>query len=152
MIIFGMKGKKTKLDEGEFYCPICGGQRHYHHIQVRRYLSLYFIPVVPLDHQGEFVECQTCGKTFAMEVLTLKAPPPKSRSLAEIINALPNDLLNGLPLDYAMRDLTQAGLSYDAAKAALAPFPPAHTCPDCGLGYVAGVSTCGVCGKGFTAP
>ena len=45
--------------------------------QVRRYFTLYFIPIIPLDVAGRFVECQSCGGSFAEEVLSYD--PEKAR-------------------------------------------------------------------------
>lgn len=69
MIIFGTRGVKFKIDEGRFACPQCAAERDYKHKKVRRFFTLYFIPLIPLDSLGDFVECQSCKGTFVSNVL-----------------------------------------------------------------------------------
>jgi tellurite resistance protein len=69
LIIFGTRGVTYASDRGEFFCPSCGGRRPYEQKRVRRFLTLYFLPVVPLDRLGEYVECQHCKHTFKPAVL-----------------------------------------------------------------------------------
>jgi tellurite resistance protein/predicted RNA-binding Zn-ribbon protein involved in translation (DUF1610 family) len=70
MIIFGTRGITYSKDKGEFHCPECGTERRYNHKRVRRFFTLYFIPLIPLNLLGEFVECETCQSTYKPEVLT----------------------------------------------------------------------------------
>lgn len=72
MIIFGTRGVKFKIDQGEFHCPQCATQRAYKHKKVRRFFTLYFIPIIPLDSLGDFVECQACKGTFVSNILDYK--------------------------------------------------------------------------------
>ena len=72
-IIFGMRGVTYSADKGDFSCPICGGQQPYNHKRVRRFFTLYFIPVIPLDMLGEYVECGGCAGTFKPDVLSYDA-------------------------------------------------------------------------------
>lgn len=74
--IFGLIGT------GQFACPNCGGDREYQHRTGRRFFTLFFLPVIPLDKVGEVVQCQTCRKRFDPVVLNR----PTSARLA---NALP---------------------------------------------------------------
>ncbi len=69
MIIFGTRGVTYSKDKGDFTCPSCGGASSYNHKRVRRFFTLYFIPLIPLDMLGEYVECQSCSNTFQKEVL-----------------------------------------------------------------------------------
>ncbi len=75
MIIFGTRGITTTPDRGEFLCPECGGQREYAHRRVRRFFTLYFIPVIPLDKVGEYIECAGCQGTFKEQVLDHQSGP-----------------------------------------------------------------------------
>lgn len=72
MIIFGTRGVKFKIDEGNFLCPQCATERGYKHKKVRRFFTLYFIPLIPLDSLGDYVECTTCKGTFVSRVLDYK--------------------------------------------------------------------------------
>jgi tellurite resistance protein len=68
MIIFGTKSLTTTKGKGVFYCPQCRGEKGYRHRRVRRFFHLYWIPLIPLDLLGEFVECDDCRGTFKTEV------------------------------------------------------------------------------------
>jgi tellurite resistance protein len=68
-IIFGWRGVRMKQGEGMFYCPSCQRDEHYVHKTVRRFFTLYFIPIIPLDKVGEYVECSACRGTYKPEVL-----------------------------------------------------------------------------------
>jgi tellurite resistance protein len=68
-VIFGARGVERTSDSGTFFCPRCGGVQPYERKTVRRRGTLFFIPVLPLHEQGEYVECQTCKGTFKPEIL-----------------------------------------------------------------------------------
>lgn len=70
MIIFGTRGVTSSAEKGAFNCPRCQGRRNYDRKRVRRFFTLYFIPVIPLDQLGEYIECQVCGGTFEEAVLS----------------------------------------------------------------------------------
>ncbi len=69
IIIFGTRGVTSTLAEGNFSCPQCANNQSYRHRKVRRFFTLYFIPVIPLDNLGEYVECGSCKNTFVTRVL-----------------------------------------------------------------------------------
>lgn len=69
MIIFGTRGVTTTKDSGAFHCPGCASVEAYAHKRVRRFFTLYFIPIIPLDALGEYVECGACKGTYRPEVL-----------------------------------------------------------------------------------
>jgi len=83
LIIFGTRGVTYPAGKGEFHCPHCGATRPYEHKRVRRFLTLYFIPIVPLDLLGEYVECQTCKDTYKPAVLTETPGASETRFEAE---------------------------------------------------------------------
>ena len=57
------------MDTGVFYCPREGGDRAYEHKSSRRWFTLFFVPVIPLNELGDFVECTSCRSTFYPSVL-----------------------------------------------------------------------------------
>lgn len=71
LIIFGTRGVTTDQAHGEFFCPGCRAKQAYVHKACRRYFTLYFIPLIPLNLIGEYIECQRCTGTFKIEVLQL---------------------------------------------------------------------------------
>lgn len=69
MIIFGTRGVTTTPDKGQFFCPQCNDQTAYRLKRVRRFFTLYFIPLIPLDKLGEYVECPRCQGTYDVGIL-----------------------------------------------------------------------------------
>ena len=69
MLIFGLAVFFRTLSEGEFHCPNCGGDRRYRHRAARRWFTLFFLPVIPLNQLGEIVECGTCNSRYDLRVL-----------------------------------------------------------------------------------
>ena len=70
MIIFGTRGVTLTGDKGAFHCPSCGAGIRYEQKIVKRFFTLYFIPLIPLETLGEYVECKGCQNTYKPEVLT----------------------------------------------------------------------------------
>ena len=68
-IIFGTRGVTSTKDKGQFHCPQCGGGSPFKHKSVRRFFTLYFIPLIPLDNLGEYVECGSCQGTYHKDIL-----------------------------------------------------------------------------------
>ena len=69
MLIFGWHSRASVIGRGQFYCPREGGDRQYEHKQARRWFTLFFIPLIPLQKLGDFVECTSCKSTFYTAVL-----------------------------------------------------------------------------------
>lgn len=78
MIIWGTRGLTSQVQAGEFHCPRCGSARPYSLKRVRNFFTLYFIPIIPLNVAGRYVECRSCGGTFTEE--TLSYDPEKARA------------------------------------------------------------------------
>jgi uncharacterized tellurite resistance protein B-like protein len=72
MIIFGTRGITLTGDSGDFYCPNCADERPYRRRKVRKFFTLYFIPLLPLNLLGEYIECQRCKNTYNEQVLELR--------------------------------------------------------------------------------
>jgi hypothetical protein len=148
MIIFGMSPRTKTTDSGTFFCPHCRTSRSYERKEGRNYFSLYFIPLIPLGKPQTFIECTTCHLTFAPEVLSAKAPPPKA-DLVTHLNSLKTSLESGTPVEYALRNLTAAGVDWDVAlglvKSAIG--EGRKTCPTDGLSYAPNITTCRECGQ-----
>ena len=70
MIIWGWRGVNITGNRGTFFCPSCQAERPYAQKTVRRFFTLYFIPIIPLDKVGELVECSQCRKQYRPEVLS----------------------------------------------------------------------------------
>lgn len=82
-VIFGTKGVTSTRGSGDFHCPECGTKRSYRNRVVRRFFTLFFIPVIPLDEVGRYVECDGCDGTFRPEVLSYDPSAQQRRVEAE---------------------------------------------------------------------
>lgn len=69
LLLFGWRARTSTIASGVFFCPREGGDRAYEHKQARRWFTLFFIPVIPLNELGDFVECTSCNSTFYPSVL-----------------------------------------------------------------------------------
>jgi hypothetical protein len=79
MIIFGTRGVTSTSTHGRFYCPQCNAERGYESKKLRRFFTLYFIPLIPMDVVQEWIECGGCRGAFKPEVLRFD---PSSRQRA----------------------------------------------------------------------
>ena len=70
IVIFGT-GPREKIEaEGKFVCPNCNILKNYQVKTSRQFFRLFFIPLIPMGDKTEpEVECQTCNKFYATDVL-----------------------------------------------------------------------------------
>jgi tellurite resistance protein len=78
IIIYGTRGMTSVGGMGRFHCPDCGPSA-YKHQKVRRWFTLFFIPMIPLDLAGEYVECGKCYGTFELDVLSYDPAVEKAK-------------------------------------------------------------------------
>jgi hypothetical protein len=71
MLIWGLCVIYRTLGRGVFFCRRCGGDREYRHRAGRRYVTVFFIPLIPLAKTGEHVQCLSCKIRYVTEVLKL---------------------------------------------------------------------------------
>jgi len=88
MVFFGRQGVTSATDSGEFCCPRCGQGKTYTLKRVRRFFTLFFIPIVPLEKLGDFVECHHCQGTFNPEVLEIDPEQQQAELKAEYEKAI----------------------------------------------------------------
>ena len=70
LIIFGFRVFFRTLAQGTFHCRRCGGDREYRHRAGRRWFTLFFLPVIPLNAVGEHVQCTTCRTRYVTDALS----------------------------------------------------------------------------------
>ncbi|GAA3803801.1 zinc-ribbon domain-containing protein [Cellulomonas soli] len=70
-IIWGWRAVMEVLGLGLFHCPTCQQDREYRHVRPRRWFTLFFVPVIPLQRLEPFVECTTCKGTYREAVLEI---------------------------------------------------------------------------------
>ncbi len=75
-----MEWAKT-LQRGEFFCPLCNTAKSFQRKVSRPFLTLYFIPVIPIGGLREYVLCRGCRQRFDPDIL-------EQESLAETIKSV----------------------------------------------------------------
>ncbi len=146
MIIFGTRAKYKTLKTGDFNCPQCRKPRKFEHKQAKNYFALYFIPILPIGDEKEFIECQTCGRTYSLDVLAFKPSKPQS-DVARVLNTIKTKLDRGFPIEYIVSDLTLEGFDRDVAEnmVNVAIGQDRKVCSNCELSYASSVQTCPDC-------
>lgn len=81
LIIFGFRIRFRTTGTIAFFCPRCGGDRMGDQRTARRWFTVFWIPVIPLNQVGEVVECTTCHTRYEPDV----ADQPTTASLSEIL-------------------------------------------------------------------
>ena len=79
MFIAGTFDWASTLEQGEFLCPKCGTNKTYQRKVARTFVTLYFIPIIPISGLHEFVICRGCRERFDTLVLTASRMSPASR-------------------------------------------------------------------------
>lgn len=145
-IVFGTRSRITDQNSGDFFCPHCNTPRRYTQKRARQYFTLYWVPIFPIEQGQEFVECQTCGRAFSLDVLKMKAPIRKKEvpPLSEQLNTLADRLMDGSAIEYVVADLTATGLDRDLAIRYVINTigRTSKQCPQCNLHYAESVTQC----------
>jgi zinc-ribbon family len=69
MIIWGTYVTKKVVSTGQFYCPRCANHRSYKLRRPKKWGHLYWIPIIPMEEFGRYVECDSCRGAFQEIVL-----------------------------------------------------------------------------------
>jgi hypothetical protein len=88
LLIWGLRVIYRTLGQGVFFCRRCGGDREYRHRAGRRFITVFFIPLVPLAKTGEHVQCLTCKTRYVTEVLRLPTTADMQLALSAGMRAL----------------------------------------------------------------
>jgi tellurite resistance protein len=73
MILIGEMNITYTKGIGEFYCPQCQSEHPCQHKRVRRFLTIYFVPLVPLDLVSEHLRCLGCRQNHPLHAMELRA-------------------------------------------------------------------------------
>jgi uncharacterized tellurite resistance protein B-like protein len=73
MIIIGSTQLTFTKESGTFHCPNCKSSRPYRLRYKREFLTIYFIPLIPLQKLEEFLECEECRNTFEPRMASMTA-------------------------------------------------------------------------------
>jgi uncharacterized tellurite resistance protein B-like protein len=69
MILIGTMNWSSTRGSGNFPCPACHAVTPYQYKVSRPFLTLYFVPLVPLGGLEEYVQCRACRQAFEPAVL-----------------------------------------------------------------------------------
>ena len=67
IIIFGARGRTTRDPEGTARtgsCPSCGQIVQLAPVRMRRYFTLFFIPIFPIEKGTRAIQCPHCKAKF----------------------------------------------------------------------------------------
>lgn len=64
LFIFGTKRVGKTIKTGSFQCPRCNCERDYLLKQNKKFFSLFFIPVIPLNNAGDTLQCTFCKTEY----------------------------------------------------------------------------------------
>jgi hypothetical protein len=76
MLLIGTKDLPKTLETGDFFCPVCDRSQAFFKRSTQPYLTVYFIPFVPIGVVQHYVQCQNCHTSF--EPTILGDPTPDS--------------------------------------------------------------------------
>ena len=88
LIIWGLRVIYRMLGRGVFFCRRCGGDRDYRHRAGRRFITVFFIPLIPLARTGQHVQCLSCKTRYVTEVLKLPTTVQMQLALSAGMRAL----------------------------------------------------------------
>lgn len=92
MILIGTMNWSSTRSRGMFQCPNCQSKEAYRQKASRPFLTLYFIPVLPIGGIQEFVQCGRCKQVFDSAVLLARMTPATSNETAfGAANAAPKE-------------------------------------------------------------
>jgi hypothetical protein len=104
LVIWGLRVIYRTIARGVFFCRKCGGDRNYRRRTGRRYVTVFFIPLIPLTKTGEHVQCTRCKTRYVTEVLRVPTVARMQRALPAGMRALVTAMLQaGDPADAAAR-------------------------------------------------
>lgn len=144
MIIFGLGHRAKTVAEGEFFCPHDHSRQAYKRKKAARYFSLFFIPLIPIQQLGEYVECQHCMHKYEVDVLNYTPPTPEEKLVVE----MRADLDAGMPVHMVQQKLANRSYPVETASAVMekAVGLSQRTCRQCGFIYRRTVTQCTNCG------
>lgn len=64
MIIFGVRTYFRTVGQGTFQCPRCGQPAAYQLRRGRRFIHVFFIPLIPISGPTEHWRCAQCKGKF----------------------------------------------------------------------------------------
>jgi hypothetical protein len=88
-LVWGWRTRRKSIGEGTFFSPATGADGPYRLVELRRWFTLFFLPVIPLKVVGTYVECGVTKKLYERSVLD----NPTSADLIEQLAAGARELI-----------------------------------------------------------
>lgn len=89
----GVRTAWRAVDDGEFFCPGCGGDRSYRLLTGRRRLTVLGVPVLPRGETGPVVACSGCDGHYPVAGLEAPTTTRLSMLLRDALHAVALALL-----------------------------------------------------------
>ena len=88
--MIGLSTTKPVIDTGSFECPKCHQQRSYQRKAIKNWISIYFIPIIPIGSSGEVLQCTKCKIEFPAKSApqSQASDSPTSEDFAEALLVL----------------------------------------------------------------
>lgn len=70
MILWGIRYYYWTTNRGTFPCPNCQAIQPYRHRKGRRFIHIFYIPLIPISSLAEHIKCGVCKRRYKTSVLT----------------------------------------------------------------------------------
>ncbi|MCT2590360.1 TerB family tellurite resistance protein [Streptomyces sp. N2-109] len=117
--VAGIRTRWRTVDDGEFFCPGCGGDRNYRRRTGRRRFVLLGVPLLPRGTAGPVAECASCRAHFGIECLDGPTTQRLSTMLRDAVHSV------------ALSVLAAGGTEASASRGAAVEMVRAAGFPDC---------------------
>lgn len=68
-IIFGSRYYFRTVGQGTFQCPKCQASENYRQRKGRKFIHVFYIPLIPISGAAEHVRCDQCKTRYKTSVL-----------------------------------------------------------------------------------
>ena len=86
--VAGVRTAWRVIDDGEFFCAECGGDRCYRRLAGRRRLTVLGVPVLPRGTAEPVVECAGCHRHFPTTALEVPTTTQLAGLLRDAVHAV----------------------------------------------------------------
>ncbi len=88
MFIFGWGPRETLMDSGQFDCPVCQAATPFQHLRRRRWMTFFFIPIIPISSPHDIIRCQACQSSIPLDTLLGESAPPARLSRQALVGMI----------------------------------------------------------------
>lgn len=117
-IIFGWPRREKFVGSASpGYCDHCQNQTMWAHLKTRRWITLYFIPVIPLERAIHFLVCDVCGAGVEMDKAEARASKEMVKNTKQRANGSLSEEEYYEQVDAFATDFMDSGRSQGAIEA-----------------------------------